>query len=1015
MDFCRATWTSMRFSQNGLNFDLPQLAREGKWHEVEELLTRGADINSEGGGNPWNGEHHQTALSWAAEMGHFSLVQLLVERKATIETRNWNAQTPLSLACQEGHRRVVRLLLEKEANIEAQDHKFQTPLFLADDPEVVQLLLEKSAQIKPSAAHDSILWAAANGHAEIVRLLLEKDAEIEKEDWRHYRQTPLALAARYGHAQIVELLLEKKAKIQKRHYMERTPLSLACQEGHRRVVQLLLEKEAEIEEECWSRTLSFAAEFGNLQIVKFLLEMKAEAAPMYHRTPFELATQFGHDDVSVLLLRHERKGDWTVKQLCWLIKRHNQDAVVREMNIWPKAAKQSNLLKNDILNFNRRRAPLAERLRPVLAPNEKKPKDPSDENCAAIIHTMNLNDLSQENLLWAPEVAVMLKVLPGVTGSDAINEEFLQTLAHTPHERIFETDAIQAMILVAWQQERFWTWLEILSCTTMVISLCLSSHGFRHGELMLAERFLWPAAVLHSKKSLNELVQLLAHLRKKLFKNDYENLEYYEPYSRRFWDRWYSRSYINFNNLADLLYIGSGWAAIGRQLSRPSNLEKPCMAIFCALSWLRLLYCLRGETWMGPRLLPILCAIKDTFAFFFLMTICIVAASHAYYTLEIRDEPWPTYAALMQIVRLGIFGDFDMFEFEGLDPIYTSNDADTAYILKPQDPDPGPHYPWVHALFYITGVGITVLLMNVLISVLSESYNRYAKQAVGEFFRARVNILVELQGRPLRRLWNCLKWACQRNKSQSIAQCPKGDLQNSIEQTRCNESENSWSQEEEVSTLLGLLKFFVHCLCVALLWSVYFVIWFALDLIGLNIDCLLCQLRFAWGSFGYIKPRLNRPGARAAAKQCAIFFLVRDEPESLRMELKRIESLDTRMQTVEKTVGGMHNKIETLEHRLEGQIETGFTQMRELIAGQTHRRRRRSSRNGRISPVEMRTDSSNHSKEVSHSEMTSAESRRPSKKERGQRFESLDIRMPTVEKTNRMYAQQHGEVDRDRL
>ena len=302
--------------------------------------------------------------------------------------------------------------------------------------------------------------------------------------------------------------------------------------------------------------------------------------------------------------------------------------------------------------------------------------------------------------------------------------------------------------------------------------------------------------------------------------------------------------------------------------------------------------------------------------------------------------------------------------------------------------------------------------MNVLISVLSESYNRYAKQAVGEFFRTRVNILVEVQGRPLRRLWNCLKWACQRKKSQSIAQCPKGDLQTSIEQTRCNESENSSSQEEEGSTL----KFFGHCVCVVLLnilRGVYVVIWFALDLIGLNIDCLLCQLRFAWGSFGYLKPRLCRPGARAAAKQCAIFFLVRDEPESLRLELKRIESLDTRMQTVEKTVGGMHNKIETLEHRLEGQIETGFTQMRELIAGQTHRRR--SSRNGRISPVEMRTDSSNHSKEVSHSEMTSAESRRPSKKERRQRFESLDIRMPTVEKTNRMYAQQHGDVNRDRL
>ena len=266
MDFYRATWTSLRFSQNGLNFDLPQLAREGKLDEVEELLKRGADINSEGGGNPWNGEHHQTALSWAAEMGHLKVVQLLVERKATIETRNWNAQTPLSLACQEGHKRVVRLLLEKEAYLEAQDHKLQTPLFLADDPEVVQLLLEKSAQIKSSAGQDRILWAAANGYAEIVRLLLEKDAEIEREDYR--RRTPLDLAARYGHARIAELLLEKKAKMVKIEKCDETPLCLACQQGHSEVVQLLLEKEAKIEDKCSSTDspLVSAAFNGHLQI-----------------------------------------------------------------------------------------------------------------------------------------------------------------------------------------------------------------------------------------------------------------------------------------------------------------------------------------------------------------------------------------------------------------------------------------------------------------------------------------------------------------------------------------------------------------------------------------------------------------------------------------------------------------------------------------------------------------------------------------------------------------------------
>ena len=93
------------------------------------------------------------------------------------------------------------------------------------------------------------------------------------------------------------------------------------------------------------------------------------------------------------------------------------------------------------------------------------------------------------------------------------------------------------------------------------------------------------------------------------------------------------------------------------------------MAAFAAFSSLQLLYSLRGETWMGPRLLPSVSAIQDTVAFFLLMVICLSASAHSYYNLQIRDEPNPTYAAVMQVVRvrLAIFGDFDLFEFEGLD------------------------------------------------------------------------------------------------------------------------------------------------------------------------------------------------------------------------------------------------------------------------------------------------------------------------------------------------------------
>ena len=109
------------------------------------------------------------------------------------------------------------------------------------------------------------------------------------------------------------------------------------------------------------------------------------------------------------------------------------------------------------------------------------------------------------------------------------------------------------------------------------------------------------------------------------------------------------------------------------------------MSLFCALAWLRLLYStsvaipilhpsiycltcrkrqekgalsrlspgLRGESWLGPRLLPILAALKDTFAFFLVTAICLLAATHAYYNLQVRYEPSPVYAAFMQVMRLG--------------------------------------------------------------------------------------------------------------------------------------------------------------------------------------------------------------------------------------------------------------------------------------------------------------------------------------------------------------------------
>lgn len=169
---------------------------------------------------------------------------------------------------------------------------------------------------------------------------------------------------------------------------------------------------------------------------------------------------------------------------------------------------------------------------------------------------------------------------------------------------------------------------------------------------------------------------------------------------------------LDFDNLADVAYITIGWCAILRQASDPS-LEKPFMAVFSGLAWLRALYTFRGEIWMGPRLLPILSAIKDTQAFFMVTGTCILAAAHAYHNLQMKTEPSPSYAAFLQVIRLGIFGDFDLYEFEGLDPTYKMNEEAQ---WEPQDPDPGPDY-----VALLTGVGSFCILWRVFVDASLQS------------------------------------------------------------------------------------------------------------------------------------------------------------------------------------------------------------------------------------------------------------------------------------------------------
>ena len=127
-----------------------------------------------------------------------------------------------------------------------------------------------------------------------------------------------------------------------------------------------------------------------------------------------------------------------------------------------------------------------------------------------------------------------------------------------------------------------------------------------------AEGLLMLTAMLHGQKSVEELYQSLSACRK------------------------CNLNLLEFDNMADMAYITLGWWAILRQASHMSTLEKPMMSLFSTVSWLRALYAFRGESWMGPRLLPILSALRDTRAFFIVTAVCVLA----FLQPHMHTTPW---------------------------------------------------------------------------------------------------------------------------------------------------------------------------------------------------------------------------------------------------------------------------------------------------------------------------------------------------------------------------------------
>jgi hypothetical protein len=179
---------------------------------VGHLIARQQDVNADGGYYlrplvaALAGEHFQMAdllrhngaephvrgqvgtnpLHAAAFSGNFEVVRILIEYDpANINARDEDGLTPLRWASRGHHFNdgsILRLLLEHGADIDTQDGGGWTPLQEVSyfgALEIVHLLLEHSAdvEVKDNDGRTALQFAAEEGHDEVVELLREHGAK----------------------------------------------------------------------------------------------------------------------------------------------------------------------------------------------------------------------------------------------------------------------------------------------------------------------------------------------------------------------------------------------------------------------------------------------------------------------------------------------------------------------------------------------------------------------------------------------------------------------------------------------------------------------------------------------------------------------------------------------------------------------------------------------------------------------------------------------------------------------
>lgn len=210
---------------------------EGNAHFIEDLLSRGADVNDR---TKTRGE---TALHLAARYNLPVAARKLLEFPVNTNAEDNSGETPLHVAVRADAIEVFRLLIQnRSTSIDAKTQAGFTPMIIA-----VRLVVENMVEELERANADigavdndgrsALHWAAALNNLPALEFLLSKGSNKDLQD--NQEQTPLLLAAKEGHEESVRTLLKHGANREVTDHLDMSPRDIANRMCYHDVVHLL--------------------------------------------------------------------------------------------------------------------------------------------------------------------------------------------------------------------------------------------------------------------------------------------------------------------------------------------------------------------------------------------------------------------------------------------------------------------------------------------------------------------------------------------------------------------------------------------------------------------------------------------------------------------------------------------------------------------------------------------------------------------------------------------------------